>query len=192
MGRHLERHRILIASSAFGLIGVVGYVDGHVSGLAFSPFYLIPVCLVTWFVARPAGIAAAMAASVLGLGVEMWWGESAAGYAFANAGLRLSLLTAAALVLGRLHRAISHERRVAELEREAAALRAQLMRSVALDAREPLGLIYANVVDLGFEMSSASTGDSRAVLREIASASSRLTELVDTLMFEDEDLTITG
>jgi K+-sensing histidine kinase KdpD len=174
------------------LIGVVGYVDGHVSGLAFSPFYLIPVCLVTWFVARTAGVAAAIAASTLGLGVEMWWGESGAGYAFANAGLRLSLLTAAALVLGRLHRAMSRERRVAELEREAAVLRARLMRSVALDAREPLGRIYANVVDLGFEMSEAPRTDSRAVLHEIASASTRLTELVDTLLLEDEDLTITG
>jgi signal transduction histidine kinase len=185
----LDRRRVLIAAGAFALIGLVGLVDGQVSGLAFSPFYLIPVCLVTWFVARAAGVVAAAAASALGLGVEIWWGKSALGYAYANAGLRLALLTVAALILGRLQQALSRERRVADLEREAAALRAQLMRSVAQDAREPLGQIYANVVDLGFEMSD-SGASSRAVLHEIASASTRLTELVDTLLLEDEELSI--
>jgi K+-sensing histidine kinase KdpD len=60
------------------------------------------------------------------------------------------------------------------------------MRSVERDAREPLARIYAKVVELGFDLSSATAPDSRALLTELAQASSRLTELVDKLMPEQE------
>ena len=55
------------------------------------------------------------------------------------------------------------------------------MRSVAIGAREPLGDIYARVVTLGFDMHKLSLGESREVLGEIAEASRRLSDLVNTL-----------
>jgi K+-sensing histidine kinase KdpD len=62
-----------------------------------------------------------------------------------------------------------------------------LIRSVVTEAHEPLGDIYARVVTLGFDMPNLSMGESREVLKEIADASRRLSELVNTLLGEDGD-----
>jgi signal transduction histidine kinase len=169
---------------AASLIALVGLVDSHVPDIVFSPFYMVPVCLVSWFIGRNAGIVAAGVCAASGFVADLAAGQSDMTFAITNSVLRLGLLTVFAFAFGRLRGALDAERLVAQREREAAALRAELMRSVAQDAREPLGRIYAKVIDLGFDLSSSATPESRAVIGEIAQASSRLTELVDSLIRE--------
>jgi signal transduction histidine kinase len=188
-----RRARGLLALGVATLIAVVGLVDSRVPDIVFSPFYLVPVCLASWFLDRAVGIAAAFASAACGLVADVITEQTTLGYAIGNSALRLGLLTVFAVTFGRLRRAIEAERLVAEREREAASrlheaalLRAELMRSVERDAREPLARIYAKVVELGFDLSSATAPDSRALLTELAQASSRLTELVDKLMPEQE------
>jgi len=187
--------RILTCAGAFALIVLVGYVDSQAPHIAFSPFYLIPVCIASWLVSRRAGIAASVGAAAFGLAADLSSAQVAPPYAYINAGLRLLLLTTAAMTLVRLHGAIGRERNLAEQQRKAAArleetagLRAELIRVVADGAREPLGQIYARVVDLVFDMSSTTEAEVREVLNEIAQASKTLSQLVSTLSDDDADL----
>jgi K+-sensing histidine kinase KdpD len=186
-----RRARVLLGFVAATLIALVGLVDQHVPDIVFSPFYMVPVCLASWFIGRNAGIVAAIASAGSGFLADIATVQSKLPFVIANSALRLGLLTVFAFAFGRLRRALDAERLAAQREREAAAriheaaaLRAEVMRSVAHDAREPLGRLYAKVVDLGFDLSSPTAPDSRALLGEIAQASSRLAELVDKLVPE--------
>ena len=113
-------------------------------------------------------------------------------FAFVNLALRLALFIMFGILLSRLRRAVDREQEVAEREREAAdrlaelnAMKDKLMRSVVMDAREPLGDIYARIVSLGFDMPNLTTNETREVLSEIADASRRLSTLVNTLLDEE-------
>ena len=114
-------------------------------------------------------------------------------FAVGNLGLRLTLFVLVAVVVSRLHDAMAREQELAVRERAASErirelneMQDQLMRSVAEDAREPLGDIYARVVTLGFDMQTLTMHESREALNEIADASRRLSQLVNTLLAEDQ------
>jgi K+-sensing histidine kinase KdpD len=85
----------------------------------------------------------------------------------------------------RERQATDREREAAERLQELNEMQDRLIRSVVTEAHEPLGDIYARVVTLGFDMPNLSMGESREVLNEIADASRRLSELVNTLLRED-------
>jgi hypothetical protein len=185
-----RRGRVLIAVGSLVTAGVVGYIDGRASAyITFSIFYLVPVFIATWFVNRSTGIAVAVACTASGLAADIWTIRGGQGYAYPNLCLRLLLFVTAAVVIDRLHRSIVREKQVAEREREAAArleratkMQEETMRSVARGAWEPLGEIYAKIVDLQFDIAHLSDSDSRAVLNEIAQASMKLSALIDTLL----------
>jgi signal transduction histidine kinase len=193
----------VIVGASFALAGVVGYVDAVSSAyIAFSIFYMIPIFFAAWFGNRIAAISVAVACGLAGLMADLWTLSSLGvdkWFAFANLALRLTLFVLVAVVMSQLHDAMGREKEVAEREREASErlqqlneMKDQLMRSVAVNAREPLGDIYARVVTLGFDMPQLSMGESREVLNEIADASRRLSELVNTLLAEERATTETA
>lgn len=191
-----------IIVGSFVLAAVVGVLDEVSSAfIAFSIFYMIPVYLASWFGNRTLGIVVAAWCAIIGFVADLS-SLDALGvdpvYAVANLGLRLILFGSTAIVVSRLRVAMLHEKEASRREREAAereheaaerladlnAMKDQLMRSVVSDAREPLGDIYARVVSLGFDMPKLTMGESQEALYEIADASRRLSELVNTLLEE--------
>jgi signal transduction histidine kinase len=190
------RSRVLIIGAAFLLVGIVGFVDVLSSVyIAFSIFYLVPIFLAAWYADETSAICVAVAAGFAGLLADLLTLQDLSvdpTYAFANLALRLVLFISVAIVLARFRVAIGREQEVAEREREASErleelnqMKDRLMRSVVMEAREPLADIYARVVTLGFDMPNLTTGQSREVLNEIADASRRLSELVNTLLDEE-------
>ncbi len=183
------RSRAIVVVGSFVLVLLIGYIDGRSSAyIAFSIFYMIPIFLASWFAGRWAGIAIAVSSALAGLAADFLSIGAAPAYAYTNVVLRLVLFVVMASVFARMAELMRREQAVAEREREAAerleqlaVVRDALMRSVALDAREPLGDIYARIVTLGFDLPTLTTGETREVLSEIADASRRLSDLVDTL-----------
>jgi signal transduction histidine kinase len=201
--RMSARARVAIVVVSFVLAGIVGFVDAASSAfIAFSIFYLIPIFLASWFGSRALGLLVVVTCGFAGFAADAWTftplGVQGA-YAYANLGLRLILFGLVCVLFSRLHDAmrreqelVKRERQATDREREAAErlqelneMQDRLIRSVVTEAHEPLGDIYARVVTLGFDMPNLSMGESREVLNEIADASRRLSELVNTLLRED-------
>jgi signal transduction histidine kinase len=188
--------KALILGVSFMLAALVGYVDIISSVyIAFSIFYLIPVFLTAWFVDQRAAIGVAVACGFAGLLADLVSLHDLGAdltFAFVNLGLRLVLFITFAILLSYLRRAVDREQEVADREREASErllelneMKDRLMRSVVIEAREPLGDIYARIVSLGFDMPNLTTNETREVLSEIADASRRLSTLVNTLLDEE-------
>jgi len=186
----------LVVGAAFLLACVVGAVDAATNAyIAFSIFYLIPVFLAAWYANEAAAVSIAVTCGFAGLLADLATLQTldvSIAYGVVNLVLRLTLFIVFAVVLARLHEAIAREKQVAEREREASErleelnqMKDRLMRSVVMEAREPLADIYARVVTLGFDMPNLTTGQSREVLNEIADASRRLSGLVNTLLDEE-------
>ena len=197
LDRSSARSQALIVVAAFVLACVVGFVDAVTSAyIAFSIFYLIPVFIAAWYANEAAAISIAVACGFAGLIADLATLRDldvSVAFGIANLVLRLTLFIVFAVVLSRLHAAIGREKEVSEREREASErleelnqMKDRLMRSVVMEAREPLADIYARVVTLGFDMPNLTTGQSREVLNEIADASRRLSELVNTLLDEEQ------
>lgn len=197
------RARVAIVCASFALAWMVGVVDAASSAyIAFSIFYLIPIFLATWFGNRVVGVLVAVTCGLAGFAADSWTFGSLGvhgAYAYVNFSLRLILFGLVAVLFSSLYdsmrreqEVVRRERGAADREREASErlqelneMKDRLMRSVVTDAREPLGDIYARVVTLGFDMPTLSMSESREVLNEIADASRRLAELVNTLLQED-------
>ncbi len=184
------RTRAAIVGLSFVLVGIVGYVDAATSAhIAFSIFYVIPVCLAAWCGNRVTGLLAAVASTSAGLAADILSVGADPVYAYVNLACRLVLFLLVALLVSRNKEMMGREQDVAEREREAAKrlqelndVKDELMRSVAMDARAPLGDIYARIVTLGFDMTTLTTSETREVLNEVADASRRLSALVDNLL----------
>jgi K+-sensing histidine kinase KdpD len=103
------------------------------------------------------------------------------GFALWNLGNRLVLFGVIAILVARLHTALEREHDLAEREREVSELKTELMRRVAADSREPLGEMYAKLVNVAFDADSMSNEEIRELLAEVANASTRLSSLVSSL-----------
>jgi diguanylate cyclase (GGDEF)-like protein len=66
-----KRSRAIQFAVGFSLIGIIGFLD-FLTGyeLAFSLFYLIPVCLITWLTNRRGGFAASVASALIWLAAD--------------------------------------------------------------------------------------------------------------------------
>jgi len=196
LDRSSARSQALIVGAAFVLACVVGLVDAITSAyIAFSIFYLIPVFIAAWYANEAASVSIAVACAFAGLIADLATLRDldvSVAFGVVNLVLRLTLFIVFAVVLSRLHDAMGREKQVAEREREASErleelnqMKDRLMRSVVMEAREPLADIYARVVTLGFDIPNLTAGQSREVLNEIAEASRRLSGLVNTLLDEE-------
>jgi signal transduction histidine kinase len=177
-----------IIAGCFLLVGAVGYMDAHTPHVAFSIFYVIPIVVAAWSGNRLASVIFAVASDFTGLLADMTSNEVQRVYAYTNFGFRLVLFLLVALLVSRLKEMMGREQKLMELEREAAerlqelnTMKDALMRSVVVDAREPLSDIYARIVTLGFDLPTLTESDTREVLSEIADATRRLADLVSNL-----------
>jgi hypothetical protein len=138
--------RVMTILIAFAAIPLIGYIDGHSSAyIAFSIFYVVPLGVIAWTADRGVwAFAAVLVAAASGLFADLWTIHTNSVYAFVNLGCRLALFSFVSWTIVRLRQAISRERAVSDL-------RQQVMLRVATDVREPLGEIYARIVDLGFD-----------------------------------------
>jgi signal transduction histidine kinase len=179
-----------LAGACIALVAFVAYLDGLTSALiAFSIFYVVPIVIAAWYGNRTMGVAIAIASALGGLAADVWSIEVRTVYALTNLGCRLLLFILIAAMTSRIERTREREQRLAELERETTKrlqelndMKDELMRSVIVDAREPLGDIYARIVTLGFDLPTLSVSQTRLVLNEIADASRRLSTMVNSLV----------
>jgi signal transduction histidine kinase len=182
--------RVAIASGCLALVATVAFVDSRSSAyIAFSIFYVVPIALAAWTGDRIVGLIVAIAGALGGLTADLLSADAHPVFALVNCGFRLALFILIATLLSRVKQTRDQEQRLAELEREATQrlqelndMKDGLMRSVIVDAREPLGDIYARIVTLGFDLPTLSVSETRLVLNEIADASRRLSTLVNNLV----------
>lgn len=181
--------RAAILGVAFASIIVVGYVDGQTSAyIAFSIFYVVPIFVASWFGNRLIGALAAIASALCGLAADVWTIGAQAIYAYVNLGSRLALFLVVSWAFARHRGVLREERRLAERQRLLAEqegdlrkLQFALMRKVVEGSREPLGEIYAKVVDFGFDGPTLSPADARELLHDLAVASVKVSRLIKML-----------
>lgn len=182
--------RVALALGYLALVAVIAYVDGRSSAyIAFSIFYIVPIALAAWYGDRGTALIIAVASGLGGFAADVMQVTEHHPFALVNLGLRLLLFSLVATLIARLKQTRDREHRLAELEREATQrlqelndMKDALMRSVIVGAREPLGDIYARIVNLGFDLPTLSVSETRAVLAEVADASRRLSTLVNNLV----------
>jgi hypothetical protein len=182
--------RVTLALGCLALAATVAFVDARSSShIAFSIFYVVPIALAGWYGDRTIALITAVACAVGGLVADLTSTDAHPLFAWANCGFRLVLFILIATLISRVKLTRDREQRLAELEREATQrlqelndMKDVLMRSVIIGAREPLGDIYARIVNLGFDLPTLSVSETRAVLAEVADASRRLSTLVNNLV----------
>jgi hypothetical protein len=176
------KRNVWLMAGALVLIALVGFVDGRSSAyVAFSIFYILPIAAVSWAIGRTAGFAAALASVVAGFVADLTTIHAPVAYAVWNLGNRVLLFGVIAVLVSRLQVALEKEHDLAERQRELNVLKSELMRRVAEDSREPLGEMYAKLVNLAFDAENMSNEHIRTMLAEVANASTRLSSLMTTL-----------
>ena len=181
--------RVTLMCVAFASIFLVGYIDGKTSAyIAFSIFYIVPIFVLSWFGNRWVGALGAITSVLCGLAADVWTIGARPVYAYVNLGSRLALFLVVSWAFARIHGALREEQllgerehALAEKEREITGIQRKLVRSVVDESREPLGEIYAKVVDLGFDGQVISPTDLKDLLRDLAEASVKVSRLVETL-----------
>ncbi len=184
---------VTLALGCLALVAAVAYVDYRSSAyVAFSIFYVVPIAFAAWYGSRWIGVMTAVASGLGGFAADVWVPSAHHLFAWVNLGLRLVLFLLVAMMISRIKETREREQRLAELERETMQrlqelndMKDELMRSVIVGAREPLGDIYARIVTLGFDLPTLSVSETRVVLGEIADASRRLSTLVNNLIPAD-------
>ncbi len=182
--------RIALMLGCLALVATVAYLDWlSTAYIAFSVFYVVPIAAAGWYGDRTTGLVIAVACGLGGFTADLSTPDAHIGFAVVNLVCRLLLFTLIAELISRAKLTRDREQRLAELEREASHrlqelndMKDELMRSVIVGAREPLGDIYARIVSLGFDLPTLSVSETRAVLAEIADASRRLSALVNNLV----------
>ena len=178
----MTKRQIAVMAGALVAIALVGFVDGQSSAyVAFSIFYIIPIAAVSWVVGRSAGVVAALASVAAGFAADLLTIHAPVGFAVWNLGNRVLMFGVIAVLVARLRTALDREHDLVERERELNEVKSELMRRVAEDSREPLGEMYAKLVNVAFDADEMSNEEIRAMLAEAATASTRLSSLVSSL-----------
>jgi signal transduction histidine kinase len=134
LGSLSRRSLVMLGLTLTVLLGAADYLTGP--ELSFSIFYLIPVCLVAWFVGWRPGVMMSV------LGAAVWLtSDLAAGHFYShpaialwNAMVRLGLfVTTSALAFAVSALRVSHERQE------------DLVRFIAHDLRSPLGIVIGGL-----------------------------------------------
>jgi K+-sensing histidine kinase KdpD len=177
-----SKRNLWLMAGALVMIALVGFVDAKSSAyVAFSIFYILPIAAVSWVIGRGAGIVAAIVSVAAGFAADLTTIHAPVGYAVWNLGNRTLLFGVIVFLVVRLREALEKEHELVERERELNDLKTELMRRVAEDSREPLGEMYAKLVNLAFDADTMSEEQIRTMLSEVANASTRLSSLVSAL-----------
>jgi signal transduction histidine kinase len=134
VGSLSKRFLVMLGLLLTVLLGAADYLTGP--ELSFSIFYLIPVCLVAWFVDRRAGITMSVIGAVVWLMADLAAGHfySHLAIAYWNATVRLGFfIITSALAFAVSSLRTSHERQE------------ELVRFIAHDLRSPLGIVIGGL-----------------------------------------------
>lgn len=99
------------------LVGWADYMAGD--GLSFTPFYLVPVALITWILGRRAGIAIALAAT-LGWSLAYVYGGASVQWdtitPYWNIAVQMGIFLAGSLILSGFREGLEHEKELARTD----------------------------------------------------------------------------
>jgi diguanylate cyclase (GGDEF)-like protein len=108
-----KRFWVVAGFALIGAIGILDYLTGY--ELAFSLFYLIPICLITWITSRRMGVIASLASASVWLTADILAGSSYSHPLILawNTLIRLSYFVFTTLLLSSLRGALERERELA-------------------------------------------------------------------------------
>jgi K+-sensing histidine kinase KdpD len=171
-------------------VAVIGVLD-HFAGitLTLAPFYLLPIAAVAWWTGRSQAVALALLSTTASLigdisnasveGLAPYW----------NAGVRLPVLIAAALLIARLRALVDEERataqsmnRAAQALHEANEIKTAFMQAVAHDVRSPAAAIYGAAASLQSIGDELGPGDRERLVESLVGGSRRLLRILDDLL----------
>jgi diguanylate cyclase (GGDEF)-like protein len=121
MAAYIERQPAwLVFGLGVVLVALAGWADYLAgAGLSFTPFYLVPVALVTWVLGRGAGVAIALGATFgwslayIYAGPGVRWASVAP---YWNIAVQLGIFVAASLILSGLREGLEHEKELARTD----------------------------------------------------------------------------
>jgi signal transduction histidine kinase len=171
LGSQPKRSLVMLGLLLTVLLGAADYLTGP--ELSFSIFYLIPVCLVAWFVDRRAGVAMSVIGAVVWLMADLAAGHfySHPAIAYWNATVRLGffiITSALAFAVSALR--TSHERQE------------DLVRFIAHDLRSPLSIVIGGLQalkDIGGETTDMTQKD---LVETCIVSGNRMLMLVNSLL----------
>jgi signal transduction histidine kinase len=171
-------------------VTVIGLLD-HLVGLTLTlaPFYLLPIAAVAWWTGRNQAMALALLSTIASLigditnatvdGLAPYW----------NAGVRLPVLVAAALLVARLRALVDEERaaaqsldRAAQALQEANEIKTAFMQAVAHDVRSPVAAIFGAAASLQAIGDELDPGDRERLVESLVGGSRRLLRILDDLL----------
>ncbi len=106
----------LIGLISIFIVGTIDWLTG--SDISFSLFYLVPVCLVTWFLGKTPGIVTSTIAAVVWLFCDYFSDNSYSHIAiyYWNSFIRLGFFLVVTLLFSSLQEAMENERRLARID----------------------------------------------------------------------------
>jgi signal transduction histidine kinase len=166
-----KRSLVVLGLILTALLGAADYLTGP--ELSFSIFYLIPVCLVAWFVNRRAGIAMSVIGAVVWLMADLSAGHfySNPAIAYWNATVRLGFF----IITSALAVAVSALRTSRERQEE-------LVRFIAHDLRSPLGIVIGGLQALNDIGGETTDGTQKDLVETCIVSGNRMLMLVNSLL----------
>jgi signal transduction histidine kinase len=180
--------RVLVpAVLAVAVIGILDHFVGPT--LTLAPFYLLPIAAVAWWTGRSQAVALALLSTTASLigdisnasvdGLAPYW----------NAGVRLPVLIAAALLFARLRALVDEERaaarsmnRAAQALQEANEIKTTFMQAVAHDVRSPVSAIFGAAASLQTIGDELDPDDRERLVESLVGGSRRLLRILDDLL----------
>jgi diguanylate cyclase (GGDEF)-like protein len=119
---------LVVGFAVVAAIGVLDIVTG--TELAFSTFYLIPIFMLTWSIGRTGGLIGAVASTALRTWADLIGGHvySRPLFIYGNAGIRLCLFIAMALILSALRQLVDQQRSLAATDHLTGAANSRAFR----------------------------------------------------------------
>src|ERR1043165_8872881 len=113
------QHKVLIILAALLLITVIGYLD-YITGykVAFSIFYLLPICLVTWYIGRESGLIMSIIGVLLWFSIEYISSPATDGILlyFWNALVRFGFFIIVTMLLSQVNMDLEIQKRLARID----------------------------------------------------------------------------
>ena len=170
--------RAVIIATSLALTGVLGLLD-HLTGfeVSFSIFYLIPIMLVAWYASRAAGLAIAIVAAAVWMGVDL-----SAGHQYThifipawNALVRCGFFVVIVSLLTNLKAHLANESKLARNDSLTGVLNGRAFRELirrdfelARRYKNPASLLYLDVDDFKRINDTCGHSEGDQVLRAVA------------------------
>jgi diguanylate cyclase (GGDEF)-like protein len=189
MNKQFLENKNLNISAAILLILIIGYLD-YLTGyrIGFSIFYLIPICLVTWYAGREAGLIMSTLSILIWILAEVYARPQNPSFLilFWNALVRMGFFIIVTLLLSRLKLSLEKERNLARIDfLTGIANRHEFIEVLFLEMerarryKRPLTLVYLDCDNFKKVNDEKGHEQGDLLLRELANALMQNTRKVD-------------